>query len=153
MFLRARLAGGVLPGKRLRHTGHSFLGWSFQYFSKQCRQKLWLQFSTTGSVKKSQHTGHCRSSSRDEGLKAIAEQRNKPRQDGRKPGTGRSNAAARTVSLLFPCKLPDLCTKHCCTLPYLTKSLSCWVSPSPSIARKPHPVDSPPPDRNHTSKF
>lgn len=63
-FFRARLMVGSVREHFLLHTGHSLLAaFLFQKPWRQRRQKLWLHFRTTGSVKISQQTGQESSSS------------------------------------------------------------------------------------------
>ncbi|KAK0135254.1 Tubulin beta-4B chain [Merluccius polli] len=61
-FLRARLVVGPAFEALFLHTGHSRDPDVSQQRLTHSLQKLWLQDSSTGSTKKSQHTGHCRSS-------------------------------------------------------------------------------------------
>lgn len=61
-FFRAKFEGTLDFETFFLHTGHSRRPDSQQHF-RQCRQKLWLHGSKTGSEKMSQHTGQVRSSS------------------------------------------------------------------------------------------
>lgn len=57
-FLSTRLTVGSVSEHLFLHTGHSRLAdFLLQNWLRQVRQKLWLQRSTTGSAKISQHTG------------------------------------------------------------------------------------------------
>lgn len=69
-FFRVRLGTGSSRDGAL-HRGQSRLRPGVQYCRRQAAQKLWLHFSTTGSLKISQHMGQVRSTSGSECRPAI----------------------------------------------------------------------------------